>query len=375
MLFRQLFDSETWTFTYLLGCPKTLDAIFIDPVNTYVEDYLRLLEEHGLRLRYTFETHAHADHITASGLLRQRTGASTGIGQHCGAKHADRQFRDGDRLTFGDGEEIDVLATPGHTAGSVSYLWRDRVFTGDALFINGCGRTDFQGGDPGVLYDSITRKLFTLPGETLVFPGHDYNGRRVSSIEQERTTNARIAGKTRAEFIDIMSNLDLPKPSKIDEAVPANRLCGLTEEELRQDAIARSDRQEAQDNVPSSAALPSAASPQDLVREAKQGITEVDISTVKKQLREENPVVVDVREPEEFAAGHLPGAINVPRGVLEFKLGNTAELGNPNAPMILYCRSGGRSALATWALKRLGYTNAVSMAGGYEAWQAAGVQE
>lgn len=237
MIFRQLFDPESSTYTYLIGDPAIKEAVFIDPVNTLVDEYLNLLNKYRLKLKYSLETHAHADHITASGLLRQRTGAETGIGQACGAQYADHQLKGGVVLTFGQDEEIKVLATPGHTPGSVSYLWRDRVFTGDALLINGCGRTDFQGGDPGMLYDSVTQKLFTLPGETIVYPGHDYNGRWISSIEQERTCNGRLAGKTRAEFIEIMNNLNLPKPRRIDEAVPANRRCGLTEEEIRQDTM------------------------------------------------------------------------------------------------------------------------------------------
>ncbi|WP_269724250.1 MBL fold metallo-hydrolase [Nitrosococcus watsonii] len=357
MIFRQLFDPESSTYTYLIGDPATKEAVFIDPVNTRVDEYLNLLNKYALKLKYSLETHAHADHITASGLLRQRTGAKTGIGQACGAQYADYQLKDGVVLAFGQGEEIKVLATPGHTPGSVSYLWRDRVFTGDALLINGCGRTDFQGGDPGVLYDSITQKLFTLPGETIVYPGHDYNGRWVSSIEQERTRNGRLAGKTRSEFIEIMNNLNLPKPQRIDEAVPANRRCGLTEEEIRQDTMMMGEKR--------------VSTPQDLVQEARKQVREIDVATVKQRLGDGKTAIIDVREPEEFAAGHLPGAINVPRGVLEFRLGNTAELADPNVPIMLYCQTGGRAALAAWSLKCLGYTDAVLIAGGYDAWRAA----
>jgi glyoxylase-like metal-dependent hydrolase (beta-lactamase superfamily II) len=234
MIFRQLFDPDTWTYTYFIGDPKVREAVIIDPVNRHVDQYLKLLAEHDLKLKYSMETHVHADHVTASGLLRQRAGAETAVSQLCGAVCADHQLQDGDVLRFGDREEIKVMATPGHTAGSMSFLWRDRVFTGDALFVNGCGRTDFQSGNAGALYDSVTQRLFTLPGETLVYPGHDYNGRWVSSIEQERRGNARLAGKSRAEFVEIMNNLNLPKPRLIDEAVPANRLCGLPEEEIRQ---------------------------------------------------------------------------------------------------------------------------------------------
>ncbi|MCI0654402.1 MAG: MBL fold metallo-hydrolase [Methylococcaceae bacterium] len=371
MIFRQLFDSESWTYTYLLGDESGQEAVFIDPVNTHIDEYLKLLDDYGLKLKYSLETHVHADHITASGLLRQRTGAATGVSQLCGASYATRKLNHGDVLRFGEKETILVIATPGHTAGSLSFHWRDRVFTGDALFINGCGRTDFQGGDAGALYDGITRRLFTLPAETLVHPGHDYNGRWVSSIVQERTTNARLAGKTREQFIEIMQNLDLPKPKFIDVAVPSNRLCGLSEEEARQDCTPTPGASEPAPR-PASANM---TTPQDLVREAKQQIREIDAPAARQLLANSLIVVVDVREPEEFSAGGLPGAISVPRGVLEFRLGNIPELTNPNASLLLYCRTGGRSALAAQTLQRLGYTNVLSLSGGYEAWRKASYAE
>ena len=184
MIFKQLFDKETWTYTYLIADPISKEAVFIDPVNTHIESYIALLTEHGLQLKYALETHVHADHITASGLLRQQLGALTAVSELCGATTADVKIQDGDIFTLGEYEQIKVIATPGHTRGSISFLWRDRVFTGDSLFVGGCGRTDFQGGDAGALYDCITQRLFTLPSETLVYPGHDYQGRWVSSIEQ-----------------------------------------------------------------------------------------------------------------------------------------------------------------------------------------------
>lgn len=234
MIFRQLYDLDSSSYTYLIGTRQAKEAVIFDPVDSHVEEYLRLLSQFGLKLRYSLETHVHADHVTGSGRLSQRTGADTGVSRLCGAKCADHQLQDGDVLHFGEEEAIRVIATPGHTPGSVSYLWRDRVFTGDTLLIGGCGRTDFQGGDAGSLYDSITKSLFTLSGEILVYPGHDYNGHWVSSIQQERTINPRLVGKSREEFIEIMHHLKLPKPRRIDEAVRANRLCGLREEEFRQ---------------------------------------------------------------------------------------------------------------------------------------------
>lgn len=226
-MFRQLFEPNSSTYTYLITDGD--QALLIDPVITEIDIYLALLAEHQLELAWTLETHVHADHITAGGELRQRIGSRSAVGALCGASAADRQLKDGDTVQLGN-EQLQVIATPGHTPGSLSFLWKDRVFTGDSLLINGCGRTDFQGGDAGVLYDSISQRLFTLPDETLVYPGHDYQGRRVSCIGQEKTINPRLAGKSRDAFIEIMASLDLPKPRLIDIAVPANRRCGVDEE-------------------------------------------------------------------------------------------------------------------------------------------------
>lgn len=361
MLFKQLFDQDTWTYTYLIADLVTKEAVLIDPVNTHIDNYIQLLAEHDLQLKYTLETHVHADHITAGGLLRQRLGSETAVSQLCGAQTADIQIKEGDIFEFGESEQIKVIATPGHTPGSISFLWRDRLFSGDSLFIGGCGRTDFQGGDAGALYDCITQRLFTLPDETLVYPGHDYQQRWVSSIMQERTTNPRLAGKTREQFIDIMANLNLPRPRLIDEAVPANRYCGLDENE-RQDAVAVRDK---------TRPIRHELSTQDLVLEAKQRISEVDTTAAKKLLAEGHIVLLDVREESEYAAGHIDNAILLPRGVLEFKLANVSELADKSKAVLIYCRTGGRSALAAHTLQLLGYTNVLSMAGGFEAWQNA----
>ncbi len=358
MIFKQLFDPETATYTYLIGDPHGKEAVIIDPVNTHIDNYLKLLQELGLQLKYALETHVHADHITAGGLLRQRLGVQTAVSELCGAETADIQIQDGDIFTFGDNQQITAIATPGHTPGSISYLWRDHLFTGDSLLIGGCGRTDFQGGDASALFDSITQRLFTLPDETLVYPGHDYQGRRVSNIIEERTTNPRLANKSRQQFIDIMANLKLPKPRLIEEAVPANLFCGLDENQ-RHDAIAA---------TPSNPPLRQSTSIQDLVAEVKQQITEVSVATAKQLLAAGNIVLVDTREESEFAAGYIENALLLPRGVLEFKLGNTPELSDKNKAVLLYCRSGNRSTLAAKAMQQLGYTNVLSMAGGYEAW-------
>ncbi|GLS14398.1 hydrolase glyoxylase [Hydrogenophaga electricum] len=222
----QLFDPASSTYTYVLFDRASRDAVIIDPVDEQIERDLATLREYGLKLRWTLETHAHADHITSAGKLAELAGARTAAPVGCGIGTAAVQLQDGDTLQFG-GETLVALHTPGHTAGSMSYRWRDHVFTGDTLLINGCGRTDFQSGNASDLYRSLTQVLFALPDETTVWPGHDYQGRTHSSIGQEKTTNARIAGKSEAEFVALMEALNLPKPRRIDEAVPANLTSGL----------------------------------------------------------------------------------------------------------------------------------------------------
>ncbi|RYU62348.1 MBL fold metallo-hydrolase [Methylolobus aquaticus] len=227
MIFHQLFEPETCTYTYLLGCKRTRRAVLIDPVASEVDGYCKQLDELELELIYTMETHVHADHITGSGLLRERLGSKSVVHRDAGAMCADLLVTDGVLMQIGD-LEFRVRHTPGHTSGCISFVMNDRVFTGDSLFIGGCGRTDFQEGDAGRLYDSIHEKLFSLPPDTLVYPGHDYSGNTVSTIRQERDRNPRLGGtRTRDEFIQIMEQLDLPYPKFIDQALPANQACGM----------------------------------------------------------------------------------------------------------------------------------------------------
>ena len=223
----QLFDAESSTFTYILAGPGSPEAVIIDPVDHNLERDLRHLERLGLKLAYVLETHAHADHVTSAGTLRERTGAKAAVPSGCGMLPAEMQLDDGDVLTFGQGETIAVIHTPGHTAGSMSYVWRGNVFSGDTLLIGGCGRTDFQSGSADALYDSVTGKLFALPDGTRVWPGHDYKGQSVSTIGWEKRHNSRLAQRSREDFVKLMGELNLPKPKLIDVAVPANRNLGL----------------------------------------------------------------------------------------------------------------------------------------------------
>lgn len=221
----QLFDPASSTYTYVLMDDATRMALIIDPVDEQLERDLSVLKEHGLTLLWTVETHAHADHITSAGQLAEHAGARTAAPEGCGISTAAVQLKHGDTLSFGN-ESIRVLHTPGHTAGSMCFVWRANVFTGDTLLINGCGRTDFQSGSAQALFASLTEVLFVLPETTVVWPGHDYHGRSHSTIGAEKASNARIAGKSLEEFVATMNTLNLPRPKRMDEAVPANLTSG-----------------------------------------------------------------------------------------------------------------------------------------------------
>ncbi len=226
MLFRQLFDYTTYTYTYLIADPDTHESVLVDPVLEQVDRDLKLLKELGLTLRYCLETHIHADHITGTAQLRAATQCQGIVPQHAQAQCADRFIADGEVLRVGQ-VQIEAIATPGHTDSHMAYLVNGtHLLTGDSLFVRGCGRTDFQSGDAGTLYDSITQRLFTLPDTTLVYPGHDYRGHTVSTIGEEKHWNPRLSGRDRASFIELMDSLNLPNPQKIMEAVPANERCG-----------------------------------------------------------------------------------------------------------------------------------------------------
>ena len=227
MQIRQLFDRESSTYTYLVWDEATREAAIIDSVREQLERDIQLIRELDLTLKYALETHVHADHITASGLLRERLGCRVGVHDRVGSDCPDIKLQDEDRIQLG-AQELAVLYTPGHTDTDVCYLADGAVFTGDILLIHGSGRNDFQSGDPARSYDSITGRLFTLPEETLVDPAHDYNGFTASTIGEEKRFNPRLGGgRSRAEYIEIMESMDLEKPKLIDIAVPGNQSCGL----------------------------------------------------------------------------------------------------------------------------------------------------
>ncbi len=226
MFFRQLFERESSTYTYLLAARQGGEALLIDPVKEEVEKYLRLIAELELRLVFAVDTHVHADHVTALGELRDRKSCATVMGAQSRAECVSRKVSDGELIKI-DGLELRALYTPGHTDDSYSFVSKDRVFTGDTLLIRGTGRTDFQNGDPHAQYQSLFGKLLKLPDETLVFPAHDYKGWTVSTIGEEKAHNPRLQLKSVREYVELMNGLKLSNPKLMDVAVPANLACGV----------------------------------------------------------------------------------------------------------------------------------------------------
>ncbi len=225
MIFRQFFDPVSCTYTYVLGDEAGREACLIDPVLEQVDEYAQWLDEQGVRLVYAIDTHIHADHITGLGRLRERTACRTAMGQRSPAECVDVKLAEGESLSVGT-LALRFLYTPGHTDDSYSYVMADRVFTGDALLIRGTGRTDFQNGDPYQAYDSLFHKLLLLPETTAVYPAHDYHGKTVSTIGDEKRFNPRLQVRSAREYADLMASLKLPDPRLMDVAVPANRRCG-----------------------------------------------------------------------------------------------------------------------------------------------------
>lgn len=227
MVFRQLFDPISSTYTYLIGVGRGQDAVLIDPVIETVDRDLTVIRELGVKLKFILETHVHADHVTGAWKIREKTGAEIAVSGAYGIEGPHRALNHGDRIKIGDAIEVQVIATPGHTVGCLSYFMGDRVFTGDALLYRGCGRTDFQGGSSTKLFHSVRDRLFTLPDETLVFPAHDYKGHTVSTIGEEKSFNPRLGlSLNETDFIKIMAELKLSPPAKIKEAVLRNLKLG-----------------------------------------------------------------------------------------------------------------------------------------------------
>jgi glyoxylase-like metal-dependent hydrolase (beta-lactamase superfamily II) len=340
MLFRQLFDSVSCTYTYLLASAPGSDALVIDPVIDRVDAYLQLLGELDLKLVKALDTHVHADHVTALGTLRDRTGCITVMGRASQVDVVSMRVDEGDTVDI-DGVSLEVLHTPGHTDDSYSFVMADRVFTGDTLLIRGSGRTDFQNGDPLAAYDSLFNKLLRLPDETLVYPGHDYNGNTVSTIAEERAHNPRLQVDSAEAYAEIMNGLQLDSPRLMDVAVPANLAIGFSQDEAR-------------------------------LKEAT-----VSAADAAGRFPNDDWLVVDLREAQERRRdGVIPGAVHVPYP----QLGQVLQPGELLAEMVsqtgrrlvLFCAFGERSALGLRTAWQAGFADAIHVGGGMRAWRDAG---
>lgn len=340
MIFRQLFDSVSGTYTYLIASRRGGEALIIDPVLEKVDRYMQLVRELDLKLVKAVDTHLHADHITGLGALRDQTRCITVMGEQTKADVVAMRVSEGDRVGI-EGISLDVLYTPGHTDDSYSYLMGDRIFTGDTLLIRGTGRTDFQNGDPRAQYDSIFNKLLRLPEETLLFPAHDYKGDTVSTIGEEKRFNPRLQVKSIDEYVELMNNLHLPNPKMMDVAVPANIHIGLHQEEIARKGWAVS---------------------------AKDALGLRGRSDV---------VIVDLRERSERERhGVIPGSLHAPYADLQENLSEGGMLHELAAAtgkrVVFYCAFGERSAMAVQAAQDVGMGTAFHIEGGIDAWKKAG---
>jgi glyoxylase-like metal-dependent hydrolase (beta-lactamase superfamily II) len=344
MIFRQLFDPVSSTYTYLLGCSESRDAVVIDPVFEQHDRDTALIRELGLNVRYVLDTHVHADHVTGAWLMREALNAEIVLSVRYGVQGVDVPVDHGDVLAFGN-SSLTVRATPGHTNGCVTYVsgHQDMAFTGDCLMIRGAGRTDFQAGDVHELWRSIREQIFTLPDDCLLYPGHDYAGRTVSTVIEEKRFNPRIGGEAREEdFVGYMENLGLPHPKLIDIAVPANMHCGRP----------------ADDTVPEAVTWGP-------VTMTFAGVPEIQADWVARHIDE--LFVLDVRSPGEFDGelGHLASAHLIPLDALRERLDEIPK----DRPVVVVCQSGKRSARAAEILLKSGYSQVANVGGGLIQWQ------
>ena len=350
-IFRQLFDATSSTYTYLLADDG--EAVFIDPVFEQARRDAALLRELGVRLLCTLDTHVHADHITAAWSLQQRLGSEIAVSAAAGTAGANRLLQHGERVSFGK-RHLEVRATPGHTNGCVSYVLDDQTmaFTGDALLIRGCGRTDFQQGSAERLHRSVHEQLFTLPASCLIYPGHDYRGIAVSSVAEERRYNPRLGGDASLEdFSGYMRHLGLPHPKLIHQAVPANLRCG----------------------EPADGGAPAAEPTWAALNFNFAGLWEIEPDALAEAMTQASAAgvqVLDVREAAEWqdALGHIEGALAMPMADLAVR---HAEL-DADRPVVAVCRSGTRSAQACLLLQRAGFLQVANLAGGMLRWRASG---
>ena len=337
MLFEQIATGGCQS--YLVGCQASRAAVLIDPELSRVHEYRGLLSQHGLHLTYVVDTHTHADHFSGSREIGRALDAPVVMHRLSPAPHAALRLDHGDMLVAGE-LRLTALHTPGHTRDSMCLVMGDRVFTGDTLLIGGAGRTDLPSGDPHALYESLFERVLALPAETLVFPAHDYKGRTHSTIGAEIADNPRLQMRGRAEFVAMMQSLDLSAPTHLTEALRTNMTGAKPVSQLLAEASAK---------VPFMSQSELAA---------RIGGNSRDM------------VILDVRERDAFEAGHVPGAVHLPRGQLELRV--NSELPDPTVKILTCCEFGKISTLAAATLRELGYLRATALEGGLSAWREAG---
>ena len=329
MIFRQLFDSVSSTYTYLIGSRTGGEALIIDPVLEKVDSYIKLLEQLDVKLVKVIDTHIHADHISGIAELRDRTNCITIMGDATKADVVSMRVADNEVIKL-EKLELKSLYTPGHTDDSFSFMMNDRIFSGDTLLIRGTGRTDFQNGDPYDSYNSIFERLLKLPENTLLYPAHDYNGNTVSTIGEEKKFNPRLQVNSAEEYVKIMNNLNLSNPKMMDVAVPANQQLGIN-----------------------------------LKRQKK--INGLDVDAFNKKIKSEEYQLIDLRENNEIKKiGTIKNSLNIPFQDFLDSIKNNSSKFNKN--LLLFCAIGERSTLATQVIRSYDIFNSYHLIGGIKEW-------
>jgi glyoxylase-like metal-dependent hydrolase (beta-lactamase superfamily II) len=325
--------------SYLIGCEKTSAAIVIDPADELIDRYMASSHAHGLRIRYLLDTHTHADHFSALREMRQTLDAPTAMHRTSPAPFVDIHLEDGESLIVGE-LRLRVLHTPGHTRDSICVALPDRVFTGDTLLLGGTGRTDLPTGDPDALYDSLFGHLLRQDGRWLVYPAHNYKGLEPTTLAEQIEHNPRLQKHDRAAFVEQMRSLDLGMPDHLTEALRTNVSGGLTVDQL--------------------------------IHQAAERISFMSMDELRRRIDQDEPgiEILDVREADAYAAGHIPGARHLPRGQLELRVDEFFP--DPGVRVLVYCEFGRISTLAAGTLQSMGFGSAIALDGGIRSWREAG---
>jgi len=338
-MYFEAIPSDRGCVSHLIGCQKTCAAIVVDPLLEQIDRYLALTASHGLRIRYLFDTHTHADHFSGVRELRQQLGVPSIMHRSSPAPFVDIHVEDGETIIVGD-LRLKLMHTPGHTRDSMCVVLPDRVLTGDTLLLGGTGRTDLPTGDPNALYDSLFHHLLRLDDSLLVYPAHNYKARRPTSLAEQKKSNPRLQASERPAFVELMNSLDLAMPDHLTEALRTNCTGGKTVAQI--------------------------------IQEAAEHVSFMSLDELRRRIDapEQGVRILDVREREAYAAGHVPGALNVPRGQLELLVDSVFP--DPTVRIVAYCEFGKISTIAAATLREMGFSGAIALDGGMRGWKEAG---